>query len=305
MGSKLSIQNDESAPVRAELWTKTGSLLEKAHIPQGHIWTPKTKKLVAMMPYELVVVDDTGLRWRLNFNAPSGSGSTRVFTVSEIEDGEFLAPVKPPRFPSKLDPGVSLIKENKLRNENEAYMVAGAMETAGSQQQPEKTNAAYTTRSDEAEFEASRRRAKEDLETSYTNISLTNSRRHDKTSRVVHPLADVEFHETNEDFEAEGVILEEPQESTDHYQPQDDTEHSQKTPDYSKTTTAALAMPVMVGGMLGAAVAGPFGYWLGSSTIAVVAPVAAGAFLGGVGGAVSTTCASCGSSKKYEPVLPE
>mmetsp|Transcript_28776 Transcript_28776/g.40132 ORF Transcript_28776/g.40132 Transcript_28776/m.40132 type:complete len:304 (-) Transcript_28776:130-1041(-) len=303
MGSKLSIQNDESAPVRGELWTKTGSLLEKAHIPQGHIWTLKTKKLVAMMPYEVVVVDDTGLRWRLNFNAPSSSGSTRIFKVSEIEDGEFLAPVKPPRFPSKLDPGVSLFEENKLRNENEAYTVPGATETPGPQQ-PGKTNGVHT-RSDEAEFEASRRRAKEDLETSYTTIGLTNSRRPTETFRVV---ADMDVQGRGEDFNAEEIILEEPQENKDHHKPpQNEIESSQKIQGYSKTTTAALAMPVMVGGVFGAAVAGPFGYWLGSSAIAFIAPVAAGAILGGISGAVSTTCASsCGSlGKKYEPVLPE
>jgi len=46
MGSSLSIRNDENGPVRAELYAKTGTLLQAAHIPEGSLFSHISPHLI-------------------------------------------------------------------------------------------------------------------------------------------------------------------------------------------------------------------------------------------------------------------
>mmetsp|Transcript_73 Transcript_73/g.161 ORF Transcript_73/g.161 Transcript_73/m.161 type:complete len:290 (-) Transcript_73:214-1083(-) len=289
MGAQLTVENNGSVPVRADLYAKTGQLLESAHIPEDHAWAPSTKKLVAMMPYDLVVVDDTGLRWRLGFTAPRGGAAQKKnIMVSEVEDGEFLAPVKPPRFPSKLDAGVRLVKNPKRAQrrvgDHDAYEVVVQEE-----REDAKSSIALD---DAAAFEASRIQTLRVIEENYTNVQLEGSSE---------PL-DSEHLQESVDFK-DAISLDEPSSSESKGDSKSPFDSKSEYPDKMKMLSPGTkASAVVVGGIVGAALGGPIGYYLGGT--AVVAYPVAGLICGIFTGAAGASCTSCRRSEA-KPILPE
>mmetsp|Transcript_8363 Transcript_8363/g.16257 ORF Transcript_8363/g.16257 Transcript_8363/m.16257 type:complete len:274 (-) Transcript_8363:247-1068(-) len=272
MGGQLSLHNDEAHSVRAEIYSKTGSLVQKAHIPSGHAWYPSAK-LAPMIPYKLITVDETGLRWSISFTAPTGRKKIEL-KVSDVEDGEFLAPVKAPVFPVGLDKDVRRLntsddqkqKPSVPSDASEPYEVVAANDFFGGNSTLDNDD------DDEKAFEASRSRKLED----YTKVPLAT------------PGDPIELDNMTES-EVQ-IQLEEPSNSGS------DVIKSSTVPAQSR---CKRVLPVAIGGILGAAFAGPVGYWMGQSSVYLYPIV--GALVGGLSGMTADSCVQPREPKKLLP----
>uniref|UniRef100_A0A7S2TL46 Uncharacterized protein n=1 Tax=Lotharella oceanica TaxID=641309 RepID=A0A7S2TL46_9EUKA len=285
MGGQLSLHNNGAYAVRAEVYAKTGSLVQKAHIPSGHVWDPSAK-LAPMIPYRLITVDGTGLRWCISFNAPTG-GKKVELKVSDVEDGEFLAPVQAPVFPSGLDKDVRRMDAGEDEKHtphppsdaSEPYEVVAAHDFFGSSNNTTQNNDAVDddVDSDEKAFKASRARNLED----YTKVPLATPRKPLQLEKMAASEMQIELEEPVNNSGSEVL-------KTD-------------TPPAQSRCSSKRVLPVVIGGVLGAAFAGPVGYWMGQSSMYLY-PIA-GAVLGGFSGMTADACGLPREPKKT--ILPE
>jgi len=271
----VSLENDAPHGVRGEIHSKTGSVVQSAHVPPGHLWVPSAT-MAPMIPYKLICIDETGLRWAVSFQLRS-RGTKVELRVSDVENGEFLAPVRKPSFPVRLDKDVRPIvdtKEEAVKAEpHEPYEVVpqeacvrGAEKTAASAGSGDPHD-----ESDEKAFEASRLRSFPGLAEGYTKIPLTS------------PPQAIDLEQIGGDPHEELPAPKHSGEAT--------VDVKSKTSERKSRCTKG----VLFCGLAGAALAGPVGYWVGSS--ALLAYPLLGAAVGSCCGA--TTAGTC--MKTFQP----
>eukprot|EP00954_Amorphochlora_amoebiformis_P029999 1393974-Amorphochlora_amoeboformis.AAC.2 len=271
MGGSLSIRNDEDGPVRAEIYSKTGGLVAAAHLPERHTWFPSAK-LVQMMPYDVVVIDGTGLRWRLGIRAPSKRSDKMCYDVTEIEDGDFLAPTHPPKFPSALDDGVRPSEEPK--NGYKTVVQDSSTSQAGARAVA-KEGKDDTKKEQVDAYEAYRIESLRVLRSSFSKVELSNRTKLPlNQARVPRDPSD-DVHDSSND-----ISIQEPGRT--------EIEEKSKDSDEKSGRYHGRVFPSLVGGLVGAVLMIPPALMVGGH-IMVAYPIVGG-LLGSCTGAGSVMC---------------
>jgi len=256
---------------------------------------PTSKKLIAMMPYDLIVIDETGLRWRLSFQAP-GNSQEMIIKVSDVEDGDFLAPVAAPNFPSQLDPGVSMVEKKGIKKRSPIDASEGTQQARAEKVVDGKISHSRggnkNLEPDEASFLDARLQIQRQIEESYTNVDISNG----------NDRPELEF---SSKLDTDAVNLEEPVEQDDDDLLDNNIMNTGAESPPSNGSRKLLVVPGAIGGILGAMIGGPVGFWLYGTVTTSLISTAAGAGLGTLTGTVASKCSFRSSKKGYETVLPE